>query len=253
MSRAIDALGEHSPASRTVGEKMEQTAVAELIRQAIAPHEDVTSAYLSSGMHPGQPPIESGWGKGTGRILLAARDEFFRVGYHGTSTRDIASAAGMSATAMYAHYASKEAMLFKLCLLGSGTALETLQKAADPALSAPRRLRSAVYAFAFWHAENHVLGRVAQWDITALEPQSFQVIASLRRETEAAMRRILVEGIEAGEFVVPDLAGTTLAILSLCIDIVRWYPSRTIHTPEQVAATYVALVEAMIAPRCSPA
>jgi AcrR family transcriptional regulator len=199
-------------------------------------------------MHPAHP-AENGRSKGPGRILLAARDEFFRVGYHGTSTRDIAAAAGMSATAMYAHYPSKESMLFRLCVLGSGSALETLRKAAESASSPAQRLRSAVYAFAHWHAENHVLGRVAQWDIAALEPSSFQVVASLRRETDLVMRTILVEGIEAGEFVVPDLAGTTLAILSLCIDIVRWYPSRAIHLPEQIAATYVALVEAMVVPR----
>lgn len=227
---------------------MEPTEISEAIRAAIAPHPDATTAYLASGMHPAHP-LENGKSKGPGRILLAARDEFFRVGYHGTSTRDIATAAGMSATAMYAHYPSKEAMLFKLCLLGSGTALETLRKAAKPSLSPAQRLRSAVYAFAYWHAENHVLARVAQWDIAALEPPSFQVVASLRRETDLAMRSILVEGIEAGEFVVPDLTGTTLAILSLCIDIVRWYPSRAIHSPEEIAATYVALVEAMVLPR----
>lgn len=227
---------------------MEQAAIDAAIRAAIAPHEDATTAYLAAGLHPSQPDPAAGWGKGPGRILLAARDEFFRVGYHGTSTRDIAAAAGMSATAMYAHYPSKESMLFKLCLLGSGTALETLKTAASPASPPVQRLRAAVYAFAFWHAENHVLGRVAQWDIAALEPQSFQVIASLRRETEATMRKILVDGIVVGAFVVPDLAGTTLAILSLCIDLVRWYPSRTIHVPEQIAATYVALAEAMVVP-----
>ena len=228
---------------------MEQVEITETIRAAIAPFEDATSAYLSSGMHPSQPRPDSGWGKGPGRILLAARDAFFRVGYHGTSTRDIATAAGMSPTAMYAHYPSKESMLFKLCLLGSGTALEVLRKAANPVLPPAQRLRSAVYAFAHWHAENHVLGRVAQWDIAALEPKSFQVVASLRRETDLVMRSILVEGVEAGEFVVPDLAATTLAILSLCIDIVRWYPSRTINAPEGLASTYVALVEAMVVPR----
>ncbi len=94
-----------------------------------------------------------------------------------------------------------------------------------------------------------MLARVAQWDIAALEPKSFQVVASLRRETDLLMRSILIEGIEAGEFVVPDLAATTLAILSLCIDIGRWYPSRAINAPEGLAATYVALVEAMVVPR----
>jgi AcrR family transcriptional regulator len=228
---------------------MEQAEITARISEAIAPHGDVTAAYAASGLHPSQAPLEAGWGKGPGRILLAARDEFFRVGYHGTSTRDIATAAGMSATAMYAHYSSKEAMLFKLCLYGSGSALEALRNAASGSAPPSQRLRAAVYAFAFWHAQNHVLGRVAQWNITALEPQSFQIIASLRRETEAEMRKILVDGVEAGEFVVADLAGTTLAMLSLCIDIGRWYPSRTIHVPEQIASTYVALAEAMVMPR----
>ncbi len=94
-----------------------------------------------------------------------------------------------------------------------------------------------------------MLARVAQWNLAALEPKSFQVVASLRRETNLVMRSILVEGIEVGEFVVPDLRATTLAILSLCIDIVRWYPSRRIHVPEELASTYVALVEAMVVPR----
>lgn len=227
---------------------MDQVEIAKIIQKAIAPHADVMTAYLASGMHP-LHPLEAGRGKGPGRILLAARDEFFRVGYHGASTRDIAAAASLSATALYAHYPSKESMLFKLCVLGTGSALETLRKAANPALPPVQRLRSAVYAFAYWHAENHALARVAQWDLAALQPESFQVVASLRREIDKTMRSILIEGIEAGEFVVPDLTGATLAILSLCIDMVRWYPSRRIHVPEEIASTYVALVEAMVVPR----
>ena len=79
------------------------------------------------------------------------------------------SAAGMSATALYARYPSKEAMLFKLCVLGTGSALEALRKAANQALPPAQRLRSAVYAFAYWHAENHALARVAQrWSVQLL-------------------------------------------------------------------------------------
>jgi AcrR family transcriptional regulator len=227
---------------------MQQAEIAEVIRLAIAPHADVTTAHLASGIHPSHP-LEAGRGKGPNRILAAACGEFFRVGYHGASTRDIAAATGMSATALYAHYPSKEAMLFKLCILGTGSALETLREAAKPDYPPAQRLRSAVYAFAYWHAENHVLARVAQWNLAALEPQSFEVVASLRREIDQTMRSILVEGVEAGDFVVPNLTGVTLAILSLCIDMVRWYPSRRLHAPEEIASTYVALVEAMVVPR----
>ena len=227
---------------------MEQAEITEVIRRAIAPHADVTTALTAAGMRSSQP-LEAGRANGPVRILVAACGEFFRVGYHGASTRDIAAAAGMSATAVYAHYPSKEAMLFKLCVLGSGSALETLRKAANPGYPPVQRLRSAVYAFAYWHAENHALARVAQWDLAALAPESFQAVAALRRETDLAFRSILVAGVEVGEFVVPDLTGATLAILSLCIDIVRWYPSRRIHVPEEIASTYVALAEAMVTPR----
>lgn len=229
---------------------MGQVEIAEAIGRAIAPYPDVTSASQALAM--GSPrQTDASRGKGPLRILVAACDQFYRVGFHGASTRDIASAAGMSATALYAHYPSKEAMLFKLCILGTGSALETLRKAANPALAPAQRLRSAVYAFAYWHAENHVLARVAQWDLAALEPESFEVIASLRRDIDLVIRSTLIAGVEAGEFVVPNLAGATLAILSLCIDIVRWYPSRRAHVPEELASTYVALVEAMVLPRMS--
>jgi AcrR family transcriptional regulator len=227
---------------------MEQAEIAEAIRRVITPHADMTTAHLASGMHALRP-LEAGRGKGPARILVAACDQFFRFGYHGATTRDIAAAAGMSATALYAHYPSKESMLFKLCVLGTGSALETLREAANSGLPPAQRLRSAVYAFAHWHAQNHGLARVAQWDLAALEPTSFQVVASLRREIDQLMRSILIEGVETGAFVVPDLTGVTLAILSLCIDIVRWYPSRRIHVPEEIASTYVALVEAMVVPR----
>ena len=227
---------------------MQEADHAEAVRRVIAPYPDVLTAHLESGMHASRP-LAAGRGKGPGRILMAACNEFHRVGYHGASTRDIAAAAGMSATALYAHYPSKESMLFKLCVLGTGSALETLRNAAKPAYPPSQRLRSAVYAFAEWHAESHVLARVAQWNLAALEPESFEVVAWLRREIDQEVRSILVEGCQAGVFVVPNLTSATLAILSLCIDICRWYPSRRIHAPEEIASNYVALVAAMVIPQ----
>jgi len=44
------------------------------------------------------------------RIEAAALEEFIRNGYSATSTRKIARAAGLTAGALYSHYASKEAL-----------------------------------------------------------------------------------------------------------------------------------------------
>src|SRR5687768_11099378 len=45
-----------------------------------------------------------------GRIEAAALGLFIRQGFNGTTTRQIAEAAGMTAGALYAHYPSKEAL-----------------------------------------------------------------------------------------------------------------------------------------------
>jgi len=226
---------------------MARAEIKEAIDWAMAPYADATSATQALRSHASQAP-ENGYGTGSVRILSAACDRFYKVGFHGTSTRDIATAAGMSATAIYAHYSSKQSMLAKLCILGTASALESLQRGADADLPPTQRLRSAVYSFARWHGENYIIGRVAQWDLAALEPSSFEVVASLRRDIDKELRRTLTEGIEAGEFSIPDLTGTSLAILSLCIDIVRWFPSRRIRAPEEIASTYAALVESMVLP-----
>jgi hypothetical protein len=39
---------------------------------------------------------------------------------------------------------------------------------------------------------------------------------------------------------------TTLGILSLAIDTVRWFPSRTISDTDMLAAHYVTLVDRMV-------
>ncbi|MGH3948978.1 MAG: helix-turn-helix domain-containing protein, partial [Pseudonocardiaceae bacterium] len=45
------------------------------------------------------------------RLMVAAIESFARQGFHATTTRDIATAAGMSPAALYVHYPSKSAVL----------------------------------------------------------------------------------------------------------------------------------------------
>ena len=52
------------------------------------------------------------------RLLAAAAEAFADRGFHGTTTRDIAAAAGMSPAAVYVHYKSKEQLLHQLSRVG---------------------------------------------------------------------------------------------------------------------------------------
>ena len=52
------------------------------------------------------------------RLARAAVEAFAARGFHGTTTRDISTAAGMSPAALYVHHRSKEELLFELSRVG---------------------------------------------------------------------------------------------------------------------------------------
>ncbi len=60
----------------------------------------------------------------------------------------------------------------------------------------------------------------------------------------------LARGVAAGVFDVADLQGTALAMLSLCIDLARWYePGADHNSPEAVGELYADLVSRMLRKR----
>lgn len=180
------------------------------------------------------------------RLLVAAVEAFAERGYHATTTRDIAGRAGMSPAALYIHYKTKEELLHRISRIGHDKALEILDTAARGSGSAAERLDAAVRSFVRWHAAHHTTARVVQYELDALAPEHRSDIVALRRQSDAAIRRILADGVAAGEFVVPDVPGTTLAVLSLCIDVARWFSADGRRTPDEVGALYAGLVLRMV-------
>ncbi|MET7495478.1 TetR/AcrR family transcriptional regulator [Streptomyces sp900116325] len=181
------------------------------------------------------------------RLLVAAVDAFAERGYHATTTRDIAGRAGMSPAALYIHYKTKEELLHRISRIGHDRALLLLETAADGEGTASERLAHAVRSFVRWHAEGHTTARVVQYELDALGPEHRTEIVALRRRSDAVIRRIISEGVEAGEFDVPDIPGTTLAVLSLCIDVARWFSAQGSRSPDEVGALYADLVLRMVA------
>ncbi|WUS96217.1 TetR/AcrR family transcriptional regulator [Streptomyces sp. NBC_00708] len=180
------------------------------------------------------------------RLLVAAVDAFAERGYHATTTRDIAGRAGMSPAALYIHYKTKEELLHRISRIGHDRALALLESAADSGGTAAERLASAVRSFVRWHAERHTTARVVQYELDALGEEHRTEIIALRRRTDAVVRRIIGEGVASGEFDVPDVPGTTLAVLSLCIDVARWFNAQGSRTPDEVGELYAGLVLRMV-------
>ncbi|WP_428955711.1 TetR/AcrR family transcriptional regulator [Streptomyces sp. cg35] len=180
------------------------------------------------------------------RLLVAAVEAFAERGYHATTTRDIASRAGMSPAALYIHYKTKEELLLRISRIGHEKALDILRAAAAGEGTPSERLAEAVRSFVRWHAGHHTTARVVQYELDSLGEEHRPGVVALRRQSDAAVRDIINDGVKAGEFDVPDVPGTTLAVLSLCIDVARWFNTEGRRTPDEVGALYADLVLRMV-------
>jgi AcrR family transcriptional regulator len=175
------------------------------------------------------------------RLLEAAADAFAARGFHATSTRDIASRAGLSPAGVYVHFASKEELLFQISRAGHLAARDLLVAAADGAASPTDALRSIMATFARWHAEHHRVARIVQYEFGNLTPEHRDAVLTLRKEIDAVVRRVVTEGVASGEFVVEDVPDTTLALLSMVVDVARWYDPDIRRTPQAIGAAYADL------------
>ncbi|MGW6461846.1 TetR/AcrR family transcriptional regulator [Streptomyces sp. NPDC055078] len=187
-----------------------------------------------------------GTGPGSRRLLEAALAAFAARGYHGASTRDIAAAAGMSPAGVYAHHRTKADLLFAISEAGHRHVLSVCERAIAEESGPVARVRALVHDYAAWHARHHLLARVVQYEMDALLPDHRAVIVVLRRRTERLFRDEIRAGAEAGVFRTDDVDSATLAVLSLGIDVSRWYTPDGPRTPVGTGRSYAGLVLTML-------
>ncbi|WP_019808267.1 TetR/AcrR family transcriptional regulator [Saccharomonospora halophila] len=180
------------------------------------------------------------------RLMLAGVESFARRGYHATTTRDIAGNAGMSPAALYVHFPSKAALLFAISRSGHEQSLALIRRAAESADTPVESMRAVVERFVAWHARRHTVARVVQYELEALPEQEYEVVADLRREIERIVRDLVAEGVASGDFTVADTTTAARAVLSLAIDVARWYSERTRKSPTDLGAEYAALALRML-------
>ena len=172
------------------------------------------------------------------RLMEAAADAFAAKGFHATTTRDIASRAGLSPAGVYVHFASKEDLLFQLSREGHEAARDMLVAASSAAGSPTEALRSIMAVFSQWHAEHFRVARIVQYEFQNLTPEHREAVLGLRKEIDSVVRDVLAAGVASGEFTVTDVPDTALALLSMAVDVARWYDPEIKRTPEAIGRTY---------------
>jgi AcrR family transcriptional regulator len=201
---------------------------------------------------PPDPPIPPGppsLPESSRRMLSAAIDAFAERGFHATTTRDIAARANLSPAALYVHYPSKAALLAQISLHGHRSALALLEAALGSATDPVDRLRAVVAGFVRWHAEHHRTARVVQYELAALPADARPQVADLRRRIEQLVEDVIRDGVAAGAMDVAEPRRVARAVLSLSVDVARWYSPGGRDTPEALGRLYADLASRMVAAR----
>lgn len=180
------------------------------------------------------------------RLLEAAIEAFAARGFHGTTTRDIAAAAGMSPAALYVHHRSKEELLYQISRDGHDRTLAICEVAVADGGTPVEQLDRLVEGFVRHHAVNHTSARIVNYELAALSDDHRIEIDELRRRIDRVVRELVQRGAASGDFATSDPVMTASALQSLGIDVARWYRDDRGWGPDDVARHYVELARRMV-------
>jgi AcrR family transcriptional regulator len=145
-------------------------------------------------------------------------------GYEGTSTRDIASAAGVSVAALYYHFPSKLDLLREFLNEAHEVVLGRVARDVEAAGDDHRAQLDAAVAALIWSSLHDAWARratVVAWrELGRLVPADRRAVARKRDAITALIERIVAEGTAAGTFTSADPATSARAILTLCVSVV---------------------------------
>lgn len=180
-------------------------------------------------------------------ILHAALRAFREGGYHGTTLSDIAERLDIQKTALYHYFPDKESLLYA-CHRESLAELDRLIRESARLETARERLEWAIREHVRVMTET-LEGSSLAFEVSALSPERQAEVIAARDRYEHALRRIIEEGIEQGEFRPVDAKISVFAILGAINWIARWYrPEGPVRAPELGAQFADQLIGGLVGP-----
>jgi AcrR family transcriptional regulator len=175
-------------------------------------------------------------------IHQAAIELFARLGYHATSMRAIASAAGIRPAAIYHWYPSKEAILVELQDDFMARLTERVVAATDRYERPALRLAAAVREHVVFHGLHTRAAFVTDSEIRALTDDPRRALIAQRDDYQARFAAMIRDGIRDGSLRSSDAQVATYAILLQCTGVALWFDPEGPLNLDQVAEIHVELV-----------
>ncbi|MFC4943594.1 TetR/AcrR family transcriptional regulator [Pseudonocardia sp. GCM10023141] len=175
-------------------------------------------------------------------IITTAARIFATDGYAGVGMREIADAVGIRGASLYHHHASKEEILYAICL----TVTREPNEENLPLLDAPGTPSQRMAALVRGHLRHlhrrRVEHLVGLHELASLTPEHRAVIDDHRRYYQRRVRDVIAAGMRTGEFTVPDARLATFGLLDMLNGISNWFHTDGDLSLDDVVDGYVELI-----------
>jgi len=150
----------------------------------------------------------------------AALRLFAQSGYAAVSMRQIASAVGVQAGALYNYTPDKQTLLFDLMQAHMS---DLLRAVPEPTGQPAEDLETFVRFHIAWHHARADAVFIAYMELRNLAPDNFARIEALRRSYENHLQAILQRGVGTGVFRMDDAKVATMAVIAMLTGINTWF------------------------------
>ena len=186
-------------------------------------------------------------------ILDSASLLFIEKGFGGTNINDIADAIGLTRTALYYYFPSKESMLEALTEeVTEKAGLLASSVAARDALPANEALRQLILQHAGLILSHPMQFRVVERSESSLPEAHRAAAQSARRAVLDHFVRVIQRGIDCGQFRATNAHVAAFSIIGMCNWCAWWFDDSGAMPAGAVAASIADFSERALAPDQSP-
>ena len=167
-------------------------------------------------------------------ILKSAAKAFRRLGYHGATVENIATALRMKKGNLYYYFKNKEEILFACHQYSLDCLLKLLDEVERSGAAPSQKLRALIVASVHTILDE-LHGTALILELEALSPAHLKTVITRRDRFDRGIRQVLEEGIADGSFAPDDVKLRTFALMGAVNWIPRWFNPAGPATSSEIA------------------
>lgn len=175
-------------------------------------------------------------------IINCALQLFYQKGYSETSMDDIAEELGVKKASLYYHINSKKELLYEMIESIGLKGIPELEIIVLSNQSPYEKLKDALRLHTTMVLNNVEYTALIHDEEKTLDREQREYIYSIKRKYQEFFKRIILEGIETGDFINIDVSILVNIVLGACTWPYKWFKSGGKLSSEEVAAMIYSFV-----------